>query len=451
MIECKLLNKKDIYAIPIGDFFDFDIERLFILYAPLSGQSILVTAEELLKLEKVEEGKIVDQDCLNTITRMTQKVELPSFMMHDNPDSLHQLDILLNYTCNLKCVYCYSAQGRSQKEIDWISIKAMLDYLFDSNKKQTRPYVIHFSGGGEPLMSFQLIKQTVEYIESHANNHKYSLGIVSNGSLLTTEIAQYLKNHNIEVAISFEILEELQNKERGQYEKVATNIDMLQNIGTKFGIRTTFTSESVQRMSDMIKELHRRFPYIKTIVFDTVLSADLFHTPDELSAYYRNYIREFYNAKQYAKQLGIHLSSIAVETLQIIRDRTCEGKMVLTPMGTISACSRVSSPLEKLYDTNIYGSVKDGKIVLDSNKFRSIMDEHNIYTQKMCEHCYAKWNCGGGCRLFYQSFSNEYVMPKCRFTKESLRIELFYMLCEKFYISTNRDLKSFIKEKISHC
>ena len=96
---------------------------------------------------------------------MTQKVELPSFMMHDNPDSLHQLDILLNYTCNFKCVYCYSAQGRSQKEIDWISIKAMLDYLFDSNKKQTRPYVIHFSGGGEPLMSFQLIKQTVEYIE----------------------------------------------------------------------------------------------------------------------------------------------------------------------------------------------------------------------------------------------------------------------------------------------
>ena len=86
-----------------------------------------------------------------------------------------------------------------------------------------------------------------------------------------------------------------------------------------------------------------------------------------------------------------------------------------------------NASFEKLYDTNIYGSVKDGKIVLDNNKFRSIMDEHNIYTQKMCEYCYAKWNCGGGCRLFYQSFSNEYVMPKCRFTKESLRIELFYM------------------------
>lgn len=448
MMECKELNKKNIFAIPIGDFFDVAKEDLFILYAPLSGQSILVTNEELLKLENSVSSRMFDEECCNLINRMAQKADLPSLMMHEHPNELYQLDILLNYTCNFKCIYCYSAQGRSQKEIDWSNVQSILDYLFDPKREHKRPYAIHFSGGGEPLMSFSLLKKAVEYIECHSGKHKYSLGIVSNGSLLTPEIAQYLKEHDIEVAISFEILKELQNKERGQYDKVAANIDMLHNMGVKFGLRTTFTPESVTRMKDMIVELNNRFPYIKTIVFDTVLSTDLFNSPQELARYYKDYITHFYTAKEYAKTLGINIQSIAVETLQILRDRTCEGKIVLTPMGTISACSRISSPLEEFYESNIYGSVENGVVSIDNDKFKSIMAEHNIHTQKMCESCYAKWNCGGGCRLFYQSFPKEYIGSKCEFTKEGLRVELFHMLCERFYASTQQDLKSFIKQKI---
>ena len=51
------------------------------------------------------------------------------------------------------------------------------------------------------------------------------------------------------MAVSFEILKYFQNLERGSYDKVAANIDMMLDMGYSFGIRTTFTLDSVCQMS----------------------------------------------------------------------------------------------------------------------------------------------------------------------------------------------------------
>ena len=85
-------------------------------------------------------------------------------------------------------------------------------------------------------------------------------------------------------------------------------------------------------------------------MYDTVLSPDLIPTPESLENYYDTFVEEYYKAKKLGKEKGIMVESTAVETLSMIRDRTCEGKIVLTPMGTISSCARVSSPQESLYN-----------------------------------------------------------------------------------------------------
>lgn len=447
-MNCIYLNRHDIYAIPIGDFWGIEQERIFMLYAPLRGSSLLLERKMVEDLEECASGKLVDSSLKNMIAQLSTSANLPFYKMHEEPDHLFQVDILLNYTCNFKCIYCYSAKGRSNQTIKWEYIKAVVDYLFCSGKKQKRPYRINFSGGGEPLLSFDLIRRTTEYIERVAGKYRYMLGLVTNGSLLTSEIADYLNEHKIKIAVSFEILEELQNKERGQYDKVVSNIEMLLHRNVPFGIRTTFTHESVKQMREMIKELHLRFPTIKNVVFDVVLSPDLFKEVSDLRAYYQDFLSEYYAAKSLASSLGINVESIAVETLSMLRDRTCEGKIVLTPTGSISACSRVSSPLEKDYTDFVYGEVKDGSLIFDKRKFQIIMSENNIYTQAICKDCFAKWNCGGGCRLFHKSFSEDFLPAKCDFTKEGLRIELFHSLCEKFEKKQNEDLYAYIAKKI---
>lgn len=451
-MDYKKLSKKNIFVIPIGDYWGIDNERICMVYAPLNGHISLGTPTMIENMNLCAEGQIVNIEAQTALNVFQAKGKIPVHYLPESPHELYQIDILTNYTCNFKCVYCYSAAGRSSKQIEFEKIKAVIDYLFCSNKKQTNPYIINFSGGGEPLLSFGLIKQTVEYIE-HVNvgkNYIYNIGLVTNGSLITPDIIDYMQKKRVDMAVSFEILEHLQNKERGCYDKVAANIDMMLEKGFPFGIRTTFTPESVSCMCEMVDELSHRFPKLRKVVFDTVLSPNLFPTPESLKEYYDTFVEEYYKAKNLGLKKGILIESIAVETLSMVRDRTCEGKIVLTPMGTISSCARVSSPLEKLYDDYIYGKVEEGELVFDYEKFKSIMNHNNIYTQPMCNNCFAKWNCGGGCRLFHDSFNSNFEEIRCNFVRKGLKRQIFDVLVSNFRKSSGKDLESFITEKIEN-
>ncbi|MEG1725424.1 MAG: radical SAM protein [Anaerovoracaceae bacterium] len=452
-MNCEKLSENNIFVIPIGNYWGIDSERISMVYAPLNGHISLGTPRMIEKLNLCAEGGVSDIETISALNVFQASGKVRVHYLPESPHELYQIDILANYTCNFKCIYCYSAAGRSSKQVEFEKIKAIIDYLFCSGKRQTNPYIINFSGGGEPLLSIDLIKQTVEYIEyvNVDKNYIYNVGLVTNGSLITSEVIDYLQNKKVDMAVSFEILERLQNKERGCYDKVSANIDMMLKKGFPFGIRTTFTPESVSCMCEMVEELSHRFPGLKKVVYDTVLSPELFPTPESLEKYYNTFIEEYYKAKKLGREKGIVVESIAVETLSMVRDRTCEGKIVLTPMGTISSCARVSSPQEKLYDDYIYGNVekKEG-LVFNFEKFKSIIAHNNIYTLSMCTNCFAKWNCGGGCRLFHDSFSPDFEEVRCKFVRKGLKRQMFDVLAVNFHKSSNMDLKEFISKKIAN-
>lgn len=444
------LQHGDIFAIAAGDLWGLPAESLYIIYAPLGGHISLATADSAAELARCAAGEQVSEAAAKALAAFQAKGSVPVHYLPKSPDELFQIDILCNYTCNFKCVYCYSAAGRMQGEVKFEDIKAVADYLFLSGRKQHSPYIINFSGGGEPLISFPLIRRTVEYIHQIADGtpYRYNIGLVTNGSLITEEIIDFFTEWKVDMAVSFEILRDLQDAERGSYDKVAANIDMMLRRGFPFGIRTTFTPQSVGRMTEMIEEVHSRFPLLRKMVFDVVLAPSLFDNPDELRRYYDTFLTEYYKAKRLAKTYGITLESVAVETLAMVRDRTCEGKIVLTPAGTISSCARVSSPRETRYESYIYGRVADGKLTFDTDAFRRILDSHNIYTQPECADCFARWNCGGGCRLFHDSFAEEFETVRCDFVKKALRLELATVLADRFEASTGTSLESHIRRSL---
>lgn len=444
-----LALKENIFAVPAGDIWDLPPDSVYVVYAPLGGHFSLATADSVKQLLNCTEGEIEKESVKKALSALEAKGNVPVHYLPESPDDLYQVDILCNYTCNFKCIYCYSAAGRSTGEVSFEEIKPVVDYLFN-RPKQKNPYIINFSGGGEPLLSFPLIQKTVEYIHAAARGrgYKFNIGIVTNGSLITPEIIDYFKKWKVDMAVSFEILPDLQNKERGSYDKVAANIDMMLSLNFPFGIRTTFTPESVARMCEMIEEVNSRFPKLRKVVFDVVLAPSLFETPDDLAKYYDTFLSEYYKAKNLAKNYGITLESVAVETISMIRDRTCEGKIVLTPSASISSCARVSSPKESFYKDYIYGEVSNGDIFFDSEKFNEILNTNNIYTQPECKECFARWNCGGGCRLFHDSFSKEYEKVRCDFVRKALRKELIKIIEEKFEKQTGISLETHIKNHL---
>lgn len=450
-MNTKILMKQNIFAIPAGDLWELPECSVYVIYAPLGGHISLATEDTVKELVKCAEGEIVQESVRKALAAFQASGKVPVHYLPKSPNELYQVDILCNYTCNFKCIYCYSAAGRSQGEVNFDDVKAVADYLFKSGRKQENPYIINFSGGGEPLLSFPLIQKTVEYIHDIADNsgYKYNIGLVTNGSLITPQIVEYFTKWKVDMAVSFEILPDLQNKERGSYEKVAANIDMMLERGFPFGIRTTFTPESVGRMCEMIEEVHQRFPKLHKVVFDVVLAPSLFETPELLKKYYSTFLTEYYKAKSLANKYGITLESIAVETLSMVRDRTCEGKIVLTPSGTISSCARISSPRETQYSNYIYGEIKNDELTFDDTKFKKIINTHNIYTQPECAECFAKWNCGGGCRLFHDSFGKEFEEVRCNFVRQALRLELVNVLADRFEKQTGFNLNSHIRKNIT--
>lgn len=449
-MDCQHLIDKNIFPIPVGEAFGKESSDVFIIYAPLNGRMSLATKPMLTELEEAASDVSYRGDQKITFEKFTASGNFPVYRLPKSPHEMFQIDILSNYTCNFKCIYCYSAAGRSSVQAKFEDIKAVIDYLFCSGKKQTNPYIINFSGGGEPVLSFPLIQRTVSYIHevTTGTKYQYSLGVVTNGSLLTEDIALYFKKNVIDIAVSFEILEDLQNKERGSYEIVSRNIDMLNRLEVPFGIRTTFTPESVTRMTEMVEELHNRYPYLRKVVYDTVLAPSLFPTPKDLEIYYDNFINGFYEAKALGAKYDILVQSIAVEMMQMVRDRTCQGKIVLTPSGTISSCARVSSPKETLYKEHIYGEVRDGKLLFDEKHFSNIMSECNIYSQDICHNCYAKWNCGGGCRLFNQSFAEDFQTIRCEFVRKALKKQALLTLAERYQVATGGDFITDVKRKL---
>lgn len=450
-MNTEILLKQNIFAIPAGDIWELPEHSVYVIYAPLGGHLSLATEETVKELVECAEGKVVKESVRKALTAFQATGRVPVHYLPKSPDELYQVDILCNYTCNFKCIYCYSAAGRSQGEVKFEDVKAVADYLFKSGHKQENPYIINFSGGGEPLLSFPLIQKTVEYIHKIADNteYKYNIGLVTNGSLITPEIIDYFTKWKVDMAVSFEILPDLQNKERGSYEKVAANIDMMLDRKFPFGIRTTFTPESVGRMCEMIEEVHNRFPKLHKVVFDVVLAPSLFENSKQLEDYYDTFLTEYYKAKTIACSYGITLESVAVETLSMVRDRTCEGKIVLTPSGTISSCARVSSPRETQYHNYIYGEVKNGGLAFNNSQFNDILKSHNIYTQPECADCFAKWNCGGGCRLFHDSFSEPFKKVRCEFVKRALRLELLDVLANRFKKQTGHTLESHIRKNVT--
>lgn len=440
----------NIYPIGVGDYWGVEESRVFLVYSPLNGHFSLASPQMVKEMEVYVNGASDDKTQEKMFNLFLSKGSFPIHHLPKTPHDLYQIDILTNYTCNFNCIYCYSSVGRSNQQVDFRCIKAVVDYLFCSGKKQENPYIINFSGGGEPLLSFSLIKQTIEYIKqvNRGRGYYYNIGVVTNGSVITPEIIDFFQENNVNMAVSFEILKRFQDKERGSYYRVVSNLDMMSLRNFSFGIRTTFTPESVLYMCEMIEEMAHRFPKIKKVVFDVVLAPNLFPNPETLKDYYDSFLEEYYKAKTLATQYGIVLESVATETLSMVRDRTCEGKIVLTPVGSISSCARVSSPKEEKYNDYLFGTTNDGTLFFDENRFSNIINHNNIYSQPMCHDCFAKWNCGGGCRLFHDSFDERFEKVRCEFMRKALKRELLEVIGKSFYQAKGKDLKEYITNKI---
>lgn len=437
----------EVFSIQVGSLLGLaDNNAVSVLYSPLQDEVALVDADDEFLIRNFFENGVMPDKV--TLQELIDEFECKSVTSLPVPTirNFTRLSLLPNSTCNFSCSYCYSAQGRGSTVISWEKARSALNYFIDPSRISPQDLFLFISGGGEPLVSWNITHRIIEYSYKRAEELGFTLhiSIITNGSLLTDEIVEELKQYNCTVCVSFEVLEHLQNVHRKNFSIVDANIRRLERYGVRVMLNSTVIPQSVEYMTDMVRAVAEHYPYIAQYTMEPVTGISNFETARELHSFYDRFYENYLAAKNLAKALDVNLRFTFDDALRGTTVRHCPGKFCLTPQGTISICHLVSSPKEDRYEKCIYGQFnEDGTLKLNEEKFAQLYNQ-NVLAYERCTDCFAKWTCGGECMTRNDTYSEKYMEEVCRFNRRFV----LHLLMERIEKSVMEECSMTLKQYV---
>ena len=326
----------------------------------------------------------------------------------------------------------------------------MLSYFLSGQRKAVKDRTVMFMGGGEPSLSWEVLKEATLYAEYITRDSDVTphFAITTNGSILNEEMIEFFKQHDFTVQLSFEVLPDVQNKQRGQYDTVAANVKKLTESGVKNYVRATVTEENVDRIPEMVEHCHREFPLVTKLSCQQVVDPSFFTTPEVVADFFGRYFKSFKEGEKVAERFGITLRSSSSHLINYSRrERFCYNLVCLTPYGTLTVCPDVSSPSEADYPEAVFGRIEGERVTIDSRRLGEITSG-SIHTIDKCASCFAKWNCGSGCPSSRRVYRAEIFDAICDHYRDMLTDSLINALSKRHRQATGRDLIEDISKKL---
>ena len=170
----------------------------------------------------------------------------------DRKDNSYKIIFSVGSVCNLSCSYCYE-KDHQFSSISFDDYKEVLE-SFDSSKYEI--IYVEFRGG-EPLLHFSLIKKCIQYSETLSFHNKIIYYFITNGTLITQPVIDYLKSlgsKKVEIGVSLDGNIDLHNKNRcnswGQI-----RFDLLKQLQCYIKICWTIGSDSLENIGVSLKTL----------------------------------------------------------------------------------------------------------------------------------------------------------------------------------------------------
>jgi radical SAM protein with 4Fe4S-binding SPASM domain len=417
------------YRIPNTETFIIDFnEQSAICYSPLKNEIALIDTLTASILRSNSPGSL-DVELKEFVSELTKDTSYIHTLPRREIRKVNKLSIIPNNICNLACSYCYSALGRNNSKLSIENIDTGLDWFIDRRRIDGDSVSIFITGGGEPLTTWDTTSHVISKARELAEKQGLQLyiSLITNGTLLDDEKIQFLKDYSCPVGVSFDVLEDIQNTNRGKYNTVSRNIKRLLNNGMKVMINSTIIPSSVSRITEAVDIVVREYPGLAQYTVEPVTGTALFGSPIEMRSFYDKFFDEYFRAKEIATNYGLKLRFTFDDSLRGVTPRHCPGKFALTPSGHISVCHLVSSSRENRFDECTYGIVADGNVTIDDNKFDRLYS-HNVFAYEECTDCLAKWSCGGECFTRRSTYPPEYMSEVCRFNRKFIEQQLKEMV-----------------------
>lgn len=427
------MNKLDnIFFIPVGDLMSHRKDDFFITYSPLAEAMLLMSGAEVDNLKSDSRSGSLSSDTAEVLSQLTEYEPLES--RNDQIRSCRDfvtLYVLPNYVCNFSCSYCFAAHGRDKQRLSLEHLKAMLDWMIDPDRTQQHKIHVTFIGGGEPTLSFDTIRPAIEYANHRAAELGFEIiwNIVTNGLIVDDAMLDFFKSNNVVVRYSFEIIREIQESQRGNYDKVNASIKSACAKGMHPVIRSMITPLNVDRIPEMVEIVAAEYPGVNLLKFDPVTDASYGEDLTSMSRFYATYNENFLTAKRLGEKYGIDVQCVVLRNLDSVISRFCAGEISLNGYGEITACHRISSPRENGYTESRYGYIDETGVHIDEQRFLEITSD-KVDTKTHCSECFLKYNCAGGCHAQNEEYSYEMQQIVCHYSRELSRRELLNRLDE---------------------
>jgi radical SAM protein with 4Fe4S-binding SPASM domain len=159
---------------------------------------------------------------------------------HPSPiPSLRYLEFQITDRCNLRCRHCYVGDGLHQD----LPLEKLYKVLKEFEEIQGLRLLL---SGGEPLLypHFWAINDVLR-------DYRYRSVLLSNGTLITKEVAKKLRVH--EVQVSLDGMKEGHESIRGEgtFEKTLQSIDNLQDANIRVSIATMIHGKNVKEFDEL--------------------------------------------------------------------------------------------------------------------------------------------------------------------------------------------------------
>lgn len=171
-------------------------------------------------------------------------------------------------TCNLDCAYCYYLSKEKlfgQRRGERIADELLGEYIRQYITGQDGEKIVFSWQGGEPtLLGLDFFRKVVELEKKYQPAHqRIENDLQTNGTLLTDEWCQFLRQNDFLVGLSIDGPKELHDQYRvtkgGQptFDKVMGAVKLLRKHGVKFNTLTVVNRLNVRRPLDVYRFLRQ--------------------------------------------------------------------------------------------------------------------------------------------------------------------------------------------------
>ena len=415
---------------PRNEMFETLLKR----YPDVPAEELSVIYEEIAELE--EDGKLFAED---TFAPMAGELKARTGGV------VKALCLHVAHTCNLNCSYCFASQGRFHGEraiMSFETAKRAIDFLVENSGTRRNLEVDFF--GGEPLLNWDVVKQTVEYARSiekeKGKNFRFTL--TTNGMLVDDEVIEYSNREMHNVVLSLDGRKEVHDRFRkdyagkGSWDVIVPKFQEFAKArgGKNYYMRGTFTHANPDFLEDIKTMLDLGFTELSMEPVVCAPGDPMALTEEDLPIVceqYEKLAELMLKRSREGRPFTFYHYMIDLEDGPCIYKRIsgCGSGteyMAVTPWGDLYPCHQfVGEEGFKLGD--IWNGVTNRTVQED---FASC----NVYAREECRDCWARLYCAGGCaaNAFHATGSVRGVYDYgCKLFKKRLECAIMLKIAEQ--------------------